>query len=90
MKKMFALLSIIAFLTGCGESGIKTTNHKICLEEFGGKLHYDGQCRSIENIPEDKQEEVILDFADEIADERGISREQALMEILAVLESHAK
>ena len=85
MRKLLGLSLLIAFLSGCSAEPALTQDY--CLEQ--GLFRYEGECVDYYDIPEYDQEEVWLEIADEIAESRGITREEALMEMLAIIEYYA-
>lgn len=74
MKKILFSLGLAGMLlTGCSEEA--TTQHE-CLEQ--GLFKYDSQCIKWNDIPEDEQEGVMLEIAEEVAEAQGITVDEAM------------
>jgi hypothetical protein len=90
---IFALIGVFIFIVivSFAYSENKVSTQQECLNQE--KFKYDNKCMAWEDwsiLPYSAQETVMLEIADEISSTRGISQEQALLEILGVIESYSR
>ncbi|UQX56059.1 MULTISPECIES: hypothetical protein [Cytobacillus] len=83
MKTPVAILLSCFLLIGCTVDGGLT--HSDCMEENGTFL-YEGWCTEMSDIPEEDQEEVLMEYVDEQVERTGMTRENVLETMIMFLD----
>jgi len=81
------IIGIIFIVILLNKDSDPTLTQQDCLEI--GMFEYKQECRPWSSIPSIDQEEVMTEIAGEIAESRGITEDEALIEILQIIKSHA-
>lgn len=86
-KRLIAILSLAGILlAGCSEPTSTLTQHD-CLEQ--NQFKYNDKCVDYSDIPQEDQEQVWNEVADEIAKAQGISKKEALEMIFEKIQENS-
>lgn len=84
---IFAIVVVVMAVDSNNDSD-NTLTQNDCLQK--SLFKYQGECVDYNEIPVNQQEAIWNEVATEISETRGISKEEALMEILFILESNVE